>query len=149
MAYVTAESLQTLKQINALIYPTDHIQHESLFRNVLEIPELTCIAFFDCFPCGYIICEKVHNRDGSSHLSIVTIGVTPDRRGRGIGGALLDRAIKTAKKMADVKFLTAVVPANDDFAERLFKRQQFKQCGSLTEEYGAYQGHIFSKSTGN
>uniref|UniRef100_A0A1I7TL52 N-terminal methionine N(alpha)-acetyltransferase NatE n=1 Tax=Caenorhabditis tropicalis TaxID=1561998 RepID=A0A1I7TL52_9PELO len=149
LANVSIKNLPALKQINEIINPADHIQQESIFRNVLEIPELTFLAYFDVYPCGYITCQKVSNHDGSSHLSIVTLGVTPDRRGFGIGEALLRRAIKVANEMADVKFLTAIVPANKDSAERLFKRHHFEQCGGLSEKYGAYQGHIFSKRTGN
>uniref|UniRef100_A0A1I7UES7 N-acetyltransferase domain-containing protein n=1 Tax=Caenorhabditis tropicalis TaxID=1561998 RepID=A0A1I7UES7_9PELO len=39
--------------------------------------------------------------------------------------------------------------ANNDSAERLFKRFCFKRCGGLSEGYGDYQGQMFCKSTGN
>uniref|UniRef100_A0A1I7U270 N-acetyltransferase domain-containing protein n=1 Tax=Caenorhabditis tropicalis TaxID=1561998 RepID=A0A1I7U270_9PELO len=149
ISHISPITVFAAKRLHASLFPTADEKIERLFENKLDCPELTCLAFFDYVLCGSITCEKVRHHDGSSHLSIVALGVIAECRGFGIGGLLLSCMIKIAKEMTDVKFLTAIVPASNDSAERLFKRFCFKQCGGLSEAYGDYQGQMFCKSTGN
>uniref|UniRef100_A0A1I7U1S9 N-terminal methionine N(alpha)-acetyltransferase NatE n=1 Tax=Caenorhabditis tropicalis TaxID=1561998 RepID=A0A1I7U1S9_9PELO len=148
-ANVTEDNLQTFQQLIARIYPTGHINEERLRIHLRAFPKLTCLAFFDGAPCGFIICVKTPILGGSFHLSILKLGVITDLRGNGIGGALLRRAIKVAKEMDDVTDVGASVPLDSDIAQRLFERHHFLRTATIPKHGTNEARHVFTRSTGN
>jgi ribosomal-protein-alanine N-acetyltransferase len=66
-----------------------------------------------------------------AHLA--SIGVHPDHRGRGIGGALLREAVARSRR-AKARFLSLEVDLANGAAQRLYRREGFGLVGRFRED---------------
>lgn len=65
---------------------------------------------------------------------MLTIGVTPDARGRGLGAALLEAATEGARGIGAARFFLEVAAENDK-AIALYRRAGFEQVGRRARYY--------------
>uniref|UniRef100_A0A1I7U2Y6 N-terminal methionine N(alpha)-acetyltransferase NatE n=1 Tax=Caenorhabditis tropicalis TaxID=1561998 RepID=A0A1I7U2Y6_9PELO len=143
---VTQDTVETLKELNIEISPKSNT--DELFKDVLKTSNFARLALFDGIPVGFIFAEKRLNIDGSSHWSIVTMGVRADKRMYGIGGEFIKHIHKIAVETENIKFLTAFAKGEYKSASRLLKRNGFDKQ-KFSEEIEALSGHFFFKSIDN
>uniref|UniRef100_A0A1I7U234 N-terminal methionine N(alpha)-acetyltransferase NatE n=1 Tax=Caenorhabditis tropicalis TaxID=1561998 RepID=A0A1I7U234_9PELO len=142
---ITEDTVKIFHQLVSAVSPTSI----ELFHKVLDAQSLTCLAFFNERPIGYIRSQMVRNSNGTFHLSIVTLGVLPDFRGFGVGGELIKHLVKLAQQTDGIEFLSTIVPGASTVASRLFLRNDFRKCGSLSEGFETLDGTLFFKSSNN
>ena len=66
------------------------------------------------------------SRPRVAHAARLTLAVHPERRGRGVGGALLDAALETADRWMNLVRLDAEILAEDAAARRFLERRGFE-----------------------
>jgi ribosomal protein S18 acetylase RimI-like enzyme len=81
--------------------------------------ELSLLATQDDLPAGFIVCDE---------RWIVQMGVRPDRRGRGIGSALVIEALKRIRAAGGDHVLLDV-NVNNPSAARVYTRLGFERVG--------------------
>uniref|UniRef100_A0A1I7TI40 N-terminal methionine N(alpha)-acetyltransferase NatE n=2 Tax=Caenorhabditis tropicalis TaxID=1561998 RepID=A0A1I7TI40_9PELO len=140
---ITEDTVKVFNQLVSAVSPASI----ELFHKVLDAQSLTCLAFFNERPIGYIRSQMIRNSNGTFHLSIVTLGVLPDFRGFGVGGELIKHLVKLAQQTDGIEFLSTIVPGADTVASRLFLRNDFRNCGSLSEGFETLDGCLFFKSS--
>lgn len=87
-------------------------------------------------PAGFVLARAI-----AGEAEIVTIGVAPGRQGAGIGAALLQGALATARAAgAEAVFLE--VAENNNQAYRLYTRQGFQKIGRRPNYYRQKDGAV-------
>lgn len=97
-------------------------------------PDLSLLATVEGSPAGYILCEIDQEQNGSlSRLEgwIPQMGVRPEWRGRGVGGALLRAALR-AFRAEGLDDAMLDVNINNPGAQRLYDRLGFQTTARRT-----------------
>lgn len=104
---------------------------------ILDLPGVwLTIARVDGVPAGFALTRTIIDEG-----ELLLIGVTPPFRGRGIGSALLQRAMHHARAHGVVRFHLEVRQGNDAMA--LYSRAGFEQVGRRRDYYRGRDGTAF------
>ncbi|MCG8508027.1 MAG: ribosomal protein S18-alanine N-acetyltransferase [Rhodospirillales bacterium] len=87
------------------------------------------LASADGVPTGFVLC-----RAAARECEILTIGVAPHARGRGIGGRLLETAIRQARHRGLTEMFLEV-GAGNQAARRLYESREFSVVGNRPAYY--------------
>jgi len=101
------------------------------FRRMLAGDEIFLVAEVDGHAVGSCTIGGVGEGPGSevSHVGELGLLVHHDHRGKGVGTALLEKALEEARLKWEVIFLT--VFSINETAQRLYRRFGFSVCGHL------------------
>ena len=94
-------------------------------RQVLEFP--TYVASLDGVDVGVVRCAPDVERSDTAFL--LSMWVTPDARGKGVGGALIEAVVERARAEGCCDLMLDVADANDS-AIALYARKGFKATGA-------------------
>ena len=104
---------------------------------ILDLPGVwLTVARVDGVPAGFALTRTIIDEG-----ELLLIGVTPPFRGRGIGCALLQRAMHHARAHGVVRFHLEVRQGNDAMA--LYSRAGFEQVGRRRDYYRGRDGTAF------
>ncbi|ARS26209.1 GNAT family N-acetyltransferase [Sphingomonas sp. KC8] len=92
-------------------------------------------AFVDAVPAGFALTRAVMDE-----AELLLLGVAPAFRRRGIGRALLDRAMDHARANGVIRFHLEVRQGNDAIA--LYSRAGFQQAGTRRDYYRGRDGAL-------
>jgi putative acetyltransferase len=112
--------------------PADEVAwFEGHFRRALSGEEIFLVAAVDGHAVGSCTIGGVGQAAGSevSHVGELGLLVHHDHRGKGVGTALLERALEEARSKWEVIFLS--VFSINETAQRLYRRFGFSVCGHL------------------
>lgn len=114
--------------------------YSTWIRRSLEaaIADIVFVPVVDGEPAGYVTCK----RDAASAKNgwIGLLGVGPKARGRGVGGALVRRAIDWFEE-AGVEEVLVVTQGRNEAAQRLYR-----SCGFLTRDTGLWYHKWYASS---
>ena len=79
--------------------------------------------------CGFCILHRLCD-DGE----IFNVAVSPEKRRHGVGGALIDDALRAAKAM-EIKRIYLEVRKSNDPAQKLYRKYGFSICGIRKNYY--------------
>lgn len=82
---------------------------------------------------GYACLSPYRDKDAFDPTVELSVYVHPDGRGRGIGAALMDHLIRTARSDERTHRIVSVITGGNDASERLHERFGFEYCGALRE----------------
>ena len=94
-------------------------------------PELSLLAYQDDLPAGFIVCAD---------RWIIQMGVRPERRGRGIGSALVSEVLKRFRA-AGCDHVLLDVNVNNPGAARVYTRLGFERVGRRARYIRGLKGH--------
>lgn len=127
---VTANDSPILACLHAETFP-DTPWSTEWFRSVLSPPPVRAFLItMAAGPCGFAVTCVV-----AEAAEILTIGVLPGNRGKGVGGRLLRHLEEMVRGQGAEKLLLEV--ASDNHAARgLYQKAAFKQIGCRSGYYG-------------
>ena len=108
---------------------------ESFFIGHYEnFPEIFLVAEKDGEVVGYIMCRIESNFSGISFIPfaslrkghIISIAVLPEHRGKGLGRALIEKALETMAKSYNAKSCYLEVRVSNEPAIKLYKKVGFE-----------------------
>jgi RimJ/RimL family protein N-acetyltransferase len=111
---------------------TDEVRwFEGLYRHSIEGSAVTVVAEVDGHVVGSCTIGGGGHSGASEQAHVGELGILVDRdhRGRGVGSALLQRALSDARTKFEVVYLS-VFSVNEG-ARRLYERFGFRVCGHL------------------
>lgn len=101
---------------------TPYSQHDAWFRRAIDDPDRTiCIAMQGQQPCGYLRLERTGK--GRARVSIC---LSPDARGKGLGRRLLEEADRLGVCLG-IEWLDAQIHPKNDASRRVFEAAGYVQ----------------------
>lgn len=120
----------------------EHLVLHNLRKSHSYIPELDLVALFEEEIIGHIITTRAIVYDSSGNdrevLCVGPLSVLPENQKKGTGGALLEKSIAVAKKMA---FSGMILYGNPDY----YHRYGFQNAGKFeisTKEYQNFEAFM-------
>lgn len=136
IAAVSATSIETLALLHRAAFPEDPWDAGALAA-ILAIPgSFAHAAYLDETPAGLLLA-----RDIGGECEILTLGVVPERRRLGIGGALLQAALDDARGRG-LPSAVLEVAADNAAARALYARVGFVPVGRRAHYYHRRGGCI-------
>jgi GNAT superfamily N-acetyltransferase len=86
---------------------------------------LTCLSMLD----GRVVGIAAGHSEGNGVVELISMWVSPDARGRGVGGALVDEVVRWAREQRAEAVELWVTRGNEP-AERLYARHGFVRTGA-------------------
>ncbi|MCC7272164.1 MAG: GNAT family N-acetyltransferase [Alphaproteobacteria bacterium] len=125
---VTATDAGWLAALHARCFPEDSWR-EASWRNLLRQPGVGgAVASVDGVPVGVVLWRRA-----AEEAEILTIGVVPTERRRGVGGRLLDHALSALPRVVAAVFLE--VAADNEAARRFYTGRGFTRIGRRAGYY--------------
>ena len=119
---VRDKNLKQMKQLNDAIFPVKY--KDKFYSDCIACGDVTQLAYYNDILVGAIAC-RLEQKEGAVKLYIMTVGVLPPYRGRGVGSNLLRHSIKEALEEPLVDEVYLHVQSNNDDAINFYKKQGF------------------------
>ena len=114
--------------------------YRSRFRRPWTDQEAQLVAVEGERVVGHLYIQR-ERHPVTRHVATLGISVAPDRRGRGIGAALLDESIRWARSVGVEKIVLSVYPTNTA-AISLYRRFGFVDEGRLARQSRRSTGYV-------
>jgi ribosomal-protein-alanine N-acetyltransferase len=129
IAGLPAGAAEPLARLHALCFPDDPWDAEALGRILALSGGFGCLAWHGDLPVGFALA-----RDLGHECEILSLGVIPEFRGRGIGGTLLDAVVAEAGGRG-LSSVVLEVAADNAAARHLYGRAGFVGVGHRPRYY--------------
>lgn len=96
--------------------------------------------------CGYASLSAFRSKGGYAPAVELSIYISPDHRGQGIGGKLMAAIIDEARANQDTHAVISVITEGNKASIALHEKFGFEYCGSMKEiafKHGAYRDMSF------
>ncbi|HZY92992.1 MAG TPA: GNAT family N-acetyltransferase [Thermoplasmata archaeon] len=104
-----------------------------VYRRVLGGTAVVCVAVLGDRLVGLASVHPKGNHVEDRHVGVLAIAVHPDHRQRGVGTALMDRALEGCRGKFEIVQLTVL--ATNERALRLYRRCGFEASGTLPRSF--------------
>jgi RimJ/RimL family protein N-acetyltransferase len=149
MYYARYEEILTNPSLGVLLRePRPSLADEAEFfgrlhRQILDGHVVCCVAEDDGHVVGTCSITRKGDHVEDRHVGTLAIGVRADRRGRGVGAALMQRALERCRGRFEVVELGVLAP--NETAQRLYQKFGFQECGRLPRAFkrgGTYYDEV-------
>ena len=104
-----------------------------LHRQILDGDVVVSVAEDDGHVVGACSVARKGSHLEDRHVGVLAISVRADRRGRGVGAALMERALERCRGRFEIVELGVLAP--NETAQRLYRRFGFQECGRLPRTF--------------
>jgi ribosomal protein S18 acetylase RimI-like enzyme len=133
---ITTNNLQQLKILNVMTLPVRYT--DKFYKDLLSNPKVHLkFAYHHGFAVADV-CARLEDhptREGFNRLYIMTIGVLPAYRRRGIASQLLQHIMEIATSNKNVLEVYLHVQTSNDDAKNFYLNKGFTQTGMLKDYY--------------